>query len=127
MDSRLLVRAFFLCACVSQTTKAFEYESFCLAQCAQGRGGNLCKCSAVHFAGKRSRSQWQLKYAQQAQVPSWRSEDPDAAPAWLDDGQKSGNDRREAGLGDRDSWPALQRSRLDLIPLKDALLLSLKR
>ena len=31
----------------------FKIGSYCRALCAHGRGGNLCKCSAVHFAGKR--------------------------------------------------------------------------
>lgn len=34
--------------------KAFEYSGYCSRMCMWGRGGNLCKCSAVHFAGKRT-------------------------------------------------------------------------
>ena len=34
----------------------FEFTSFCSTQCKIGRGGNLCKCNAVHFAGKRRQS-----------------------------------------------------------------------
>ena len=34
-------------------THAFEYSGYCTKMCKYGRGGNLCKCSAVHFAGKR--------------------------------------------------------------------------
>lgn len=36
---------------------SFEYSAFCERQCGLGRGGNLCKCSAVHFAGKRTLSE----------------------------------------------------------------------
>ena len=32
---------------------AVEYNKFCESVCAYGRGGNLCNCNAVHFAGKR--------------------------------------------------------------------------
>ena len=35
---------------------AFEYSGYCTKMCMWGRGGNLCKCSAVHFAGKRTGS-----------------------------------------------------------------------
>ena len=34
---------------------AFEYSAYCVSQCKQGRGGNLCKCNAAHFVGKRGR------------------------------------------------------------------------
>lgn len=29
-------------------------ESFCTRRCNLGRGGNMCKCSGFHFAGKRN-------------------------------------------------------------------------
>jgi len=29
-------------------------SDYCYQACAWGRGGNLCRCNAVHFAGKRS-------------------------------------------------------------------------
>ena len=32
---------------------AFELAGYCRQLCLRGRGGNLCKCNAVHFAGKR--------------------------------------------------------------------------
>jgi hypothetical protein len=35
------------------TSTAFEYSGYCQKMCMWGRGGNLCKCNAVHFAGKR--------------------------------------------------------------------------
>ena len=34
--------------------EAFEYSAYCESQCKIGRGGNLCRCNAVHFAGKRT-------------------------------------------------------------------------
>lgn len=33
----------------------FEKDAFCKAACARGRGGLLCSCNVVHFAGKRAR------------------------------------------------------------------------
>ena len=35
------------------TEAGFEFGAYCRKLCAWGKGGNLCKCSAVHFAGKR--------------------------------------------------------------------------
>ena len=35
---------------------SFEFSGYCSRMCMWGRGGNLCKCSAVHFAGKRTYS-----------------------------------------------------------------------
>lgn len=35
---------------------SFEFGGYCQQMCMIGRGGNLCKCSAVHFAGKRDSS-----------------------------------------------------------------------
>lgn len=32
----------------------FELSGYCRHQCMKGQGGNLCKCNAVHFAGKRT-------------------------------------------------------------------------
>ncbi|XP_059167689.1 uncharacterized protein LOC131949768 [Physella acuta] len=37
-----------------QQTFSFDVEGFCRNRCLHGRGGILCKCSAIHFAGKRS-------------------------------------------------------------------------
>jgi hypothetical protein len=50
---------------------AFEYSGYCRQMCMVGRGGNLCKCSAVHFAGKRG-----LSYAsdlEKRQESSWKN------------------------------------------------------
>lgn len=35
-------------------TASFEYNAYCQKLCLWGRGGNLCKCNAVHFVGKRA-------------------------------------------------------------------------
>ena len=35
-------------------TNSFEYMGYCQKMCRWGRGGNLCRCNAVHFAGKRN-------------------------------------------------------------------------
>lgn len=32
---------------------SFEYVSYCDSVCKWGKGGNLCKCTAGHFVGKR--------------------------------------------------------------------------
>src|ERR1044072_5680103 len=32
-----------------------DIASYCKAMCSLGRGGNLCRCNVVHFAGKRAR------------------------------------------------------------------------
>lgn len=32
---------------------SFEFADFCQRLCLWGRGGNLCRCNAVHFVGKR--------------------------------------------------------------------------
>jgi len=32
----------------------FALSTYCLSMCKWGRGGNLCKCHAAYFAGKRS-------------------------------------------------------------------------
>nr|QUP52027.1 HFAamide [Urechis unicinctus] len=42
-----------LVLCLLHLTCAFEYSGYCVKMCTWGRGGNLCKCNAVHFAGKR--------------------------------------------------------------------------
>ena len=49
-----LVMLFILCSIVSYQTNAFDYSGFCRQKCMRGHGGNLCKCNAVHFAGKRT-------------------------------------------------------------------------
>ena len=45
----LYVASFGLCLAA-----AFEYGAFCASACREGRGGNACKCNAIHFAGKRT-------------------------------------------------------------------------
>lgn len=32
---------------------SFEFAAYCQKLCVWGRGGNLCRCNAVHFVGKR--------------------------------------------------------------------------
>lgn len=40
---------------VSQdVSHSFEYVSYCDNVCRWGKGGNLCKCTAGHFVGKRN-------------------------------------------------------------------------
>jgi len=48
-----LARLVVMAACFISFTFSFEYSSFCNKMCLHGRGGNLCKCNAVHFVGKR--------------------------------------------------------------------------
>jgi len=38
---------------MAYNAKRFEYSGYCIKMCMVGRGGNLCRCNAVHFAGKR--------------------------------------------------------------------------
>jgi len=47
-----LLLVLLLNSCQLQVT-AMDHRSFCESRCAIGKGGNLCKCNAVHFAGKR--------------------------------------------------------------------------
>ncbi|ELU01627.1 hypothetical protein CAPTEDRAFT_227908 [Capitella teleta] len=60
-------------------TDAFEYSGYCRKMCMVGRGGNLCKCSAVHFAGKRSNALdsdpiiLDLEIPAENDVTNWRS------------------------------------------------------
>ncbi|KAK6181676.1 hypothetical protein SNE40_009484 [Patella caerulea] len=35
-------------------SQTFRVQNFCASRCSRGRGGNLCRCSGFHFAGKRS-------------------------------------------------------------------------
>ncbi|KAI0233496.1 hypothetical protein LSAT2_016248 [Lamellibrachia satsuma] len=50
----------------------FEYSAYCEKMCMFGRGGNLCKCNAVHFAGKRVVLQPKLRSAVLARYAGWR-------------------------------------------------------
>ncbi len=54
---------------------AFEYSGYCQKMCMWGRGGNLCKCNAVHFAGKRGSS---ITSGQLADSPLQSAEDGQA-------------------------------------------------
>ncbi len=38
---------------VPEDVEGFDAGKYCRLLCKKGKGGNLCKCSAVHFAGKR--------------------------------------------------------------------------
>jgi hypothetical protein len=43
------------CAQSSEAGSSFEFSAYCQKLCLWGRGGNLCRCNAVHFVGKRRR------------------------------------------------------------------------
>lgn len=47
------VVVYFLSMCVF-ANDTLEYSAYCQNLCTWGRGGNVCRCSAVHFAGKRA-------------------------------------------------------------------------
>ena len=49
---RTLCRLFLIAYFIPLAT-SFEYSAYCNKMCSYGRGGNLCKCNAVHFVGKR--------------------------------------------------------------------------
>lgn len=51
-SSSCLVYLMYLCLLAAVHT--FDLQKFCLKRCAIGQGGNLCRCTAHHFAGKRS-------------------------------------------------------------------------
>lgn len=55
----ILLSITLLLLCVHDVS-SFEYSSYCQKMCMWGRGGNLCKCNAVHFAGKRGISEAML-------------------------------------------------------------------
>lgn len=38
----------------AQFSEGFSLEKMCEVRCSYGRGGHLCNCGAVHFAGKRA-------------------------------------------------------------------------
>ncbi len=42
---------------VPEKVEGFDTGKYCRSLCKKGKGGNLCKCSAVHFAGKRVREE----------------------------------------------------------------------
>ena len=50
----------------------FEYSAYCEKMCMWGRGGNLCKCNAVHFAGKRVVLRPKLRSAVLARYAGWQ-------------------------------------------------------
>ena len=45
---------YLLYLCLLVAVHTFDLQKFCLKRCAVGQGGNLCRCTAHHFAGKRS-------------------------------------------------------------------------
>ncbi len=47
------VTALLLVAAPHGADATFKIGGYCKHLCLKGRGGNLCKCSVVHFAGKR--------------------------------------------------------------------------
>ena len=53
MSNQQVVYLIAIFAIISQNCDGFEFSGYCQKMCKYGRGGNLCKCSAVHFAGKR--------------------------------------------------------------------------
>ncbi|KAK2141406.1 hypothetical protein LSH36_1107g00003 [Paralvinella palmiformis] len=86
---------------ISQSCETFEFSGYCLKMCKYGRGGNLCKCSAVHFAGKRENE---------------RENDGGFGQPYryLTDSDAIINDEKQRGLNEEldKSWPDIgQRSR----------------
>ena len=55
MTSKWNVIHMVVLACIGLSA-CFELGSYCRTACLHGRGGNLCKCSSAHFAGKRGRA-----------------------------------------------------------------------
>lgn len=49
-----LVLGLTCCGLFALCTADLEYTKYCERMCMYGRGGNLCRCNAVHFAGKRA-------------------------------------------------------------------------
>ncbi|XP_014775688.1 uncharacterized protein LOC106873001 isoform X2 [Octopus bimaculoides] len=49
---------FIVAMCFVVFVQSFDVKTFCKTRCAVGRGGNLCRCNAFHFAGKRSDGQY---------------------------------------------------------------------
>ena len=57
---------------LEQQSYGFEYSEYCEKMCMWGRGGNLCKCNAVHFAGKRVVLRPKSRGAVLARYATWR-------------------------------------------------------
>ncbi|GAB1600608.1 Hypothetical predicted protein [Argonauta hians] len=45
---------FIVVVCLVALVQSFDLKDFCKKRCAIGKGGNVCRCNAFHFAGKRS-------------------------------------------------------------------------
>lgn len=76
-----LVVIYFLAICVF-ANDTLEYSAYCKNLCTWGRGGNVCRCSAVHFTGKRAteeRPGANLTYA--GSSPAVNGDDPSRVPA----------------------------------------------
>ena len=54
VHSRTAVTLFTTFILVLTVCSSFEFAGYCRKMCMWGRGGNLCRCNAVHFAGKRT-------------------------------------------------------------------------
>jgi len=70
-----------LLAVFEQQSSGFEYTEYCEKMCMWGRGGNLCKCNAVHFAGKRVVLRPKSRGAVLARYATWRHSRMALAPA----------------------------------------------
>lgn len=73
---------YFLAICVF-ANDTLEYSAYCKNLCTWGRGGNVCRCSAVHFTGKRATEERparaNLTYA--GSSPAVNGDDPSHLPA----------------------------------------------
>ncbi len=49
----IALTALVLLLSLPEEVAGFDMGKYCRPLCKKGKGGNLCKCSAVHFAGKR--------------------------------------------------------------------------
>ena len=47
-------QGFIVLVALLNLASCFNMKAFCEKECKLGRGGNLCQCNAVHFAGKRN-------------------------------------------------------------------------
>ena len=73
MASRLmLIFAILAASGVPITVSSFDLQKYCAEKCAVRRGGNLCDCNVVHFAGKRTVLRPNSRAAILARYANWR-------------------------------------------------------
>ena len=73
MASRLiLIFAILAASGVPITVSSFDLKKYCAEKCAVRRGGNLCDCNVVHFAGKRTFMRPNSRAAILARYANWR-------------------------------------------------------